>query len=90
MVELLQNTSNLKKVQDKETRFLLTYLFLFLKQFSFTLKKIKILKVLVFLYFAYADDTSFFVIDEGPVIEVMNAFDKAKCEIAGIGILKGV
>ena len=41
MVELLQHTSNLKKVQDKETRFLLVDLFL--------LKKIKILRALTLL-----------------------------------------
>ena len=55
----------------------------------------------IFLYSAYADNTTFFVCDEVSVIEVMNAFDKfslvsglkpneAKCEIAGIGVLKGV
>ena len=42
---LQQNTSNLKKVQDKETRFLLIYLFLFLKLPLFSLKKIKISRV---------------------------------------------
>ena len=53
------------------------------------------------VYFAYADDTTFFLSDEDSVIEVMNAFDKlsllsglkpneAKCEIAGIGVLKEV
>ena len=31
MVELLQNTSSLKKLEDKETQFSLIYLFLFLK-----------------------------------------------------------
>ena len=49
----------------------------------------------IFLYSAYADDETFFVIDEDSVIEVMGASDKfsfvsglkhneAKCEIAGI------
>ena len=55
----------------------------------------------IFLYSAYADDTTFFLSDEDSVIEVINAFHKfslvsglkpneAKCEIAGIGVLKGV
>ena len=53
----------------------------------------------IFLYSAYADDTTFFVSDEDSAKEVMNAFDKfslisglkpnkTKCEIAGIGVLK--
>ena len=103
MAELLQNTSNFKKVQDKDTQFLLIY-FLFLKLPLFSLKKIKILKVsifsTIFLYSAYADD-AFFLSDEDSVIEVINAVHKfslisglkpneAKCEIVGIGVLKGV
>ena len=55
----------------------------------------------IFPYSACADDTTFSVNDEDSVIEIMNAFDKfsllsrlklskAKCEIAGIGILKEV
>ena len=55
----------------------------------------------IFLYSAYSDDTTCFASDEDSVIDVMNAFDrfsllsgfkpnKAKCEIAGIDILKGV
>ena len=54
-----------------------------------------------FLYAAYADDTTFFLKDTKSVIELMNIFDtfskfsglkpnKSKCEIAGIGVLKGV
>ena len=54
----------------------------------------------IFLYSAYVE-IHFFLSDEDSVIEVMNAFDKislvcglkpseAKCEIAGIGVLKGV
>ena len=54
-----------------------------------------------FLYTAYADDTTFFLKDKESVKKVMNVFDtfsiysglkpnKSKCEIAGIGILKGV
>ena len=55
----------------------------------------------IFLYSAYANDTTFFLSNEDFVIEVINAFHKfslvsglkpneAKCEIAGIGVLKGV
>ena len=55
----------------------------------------------IFLYSAHADDTTFFLTDEDSVTEVINAFHKfspvsglkpneAKCEIAGIGVLKGV
>ena len=55
----------------------------------------------MFLNSAYAVVTTFSVSDEDPVIKVMNAFDKfpllsglkpnkAKCEIAGIGVLKRV
>ena len=55
----------------------------------------------IFLYSAYADDTTFFLSAEDSVIEVINAFHKfslvsglkpneAKCEIAGIGVLKEV
>ena len=54
-----------------------------------------------FLYTAYADDTTFFLKDKESVKKVMNVFDtfsiysglkpnKSKCEIAGIGVLKGV
>ena len=53
-----------------------------------------------FLYIAYADDTSFFLINENSVTEVIQIFEhfsvfsglkpnKSKREIAGIGILKG-
>ena len=53
------------------------------------------------MYTAYADDTTFFLKDKESVKKVMNVFDtfsiysglkpnKSKCEIAGIGILKGV
>ena len=81
------------------------YLFLFLKLPLFSLKKIKILRVLIFLtiysYILLMSRYTFFLSDEDSVIEVMNAFDKislvcglkpseAKCEIAGIGVLKGV
>ena len=54
-----------------------------------------------FLYTAYVDDTTFFLKDKESVIKVMNIFDtfsiysslkpnKSICEIAGIGVLKGV
>ena len=54
-----------------------------------------------FLYTAYADDTTFFLKDEKSVVELMNIFDtfskfsglkpnKSKCDIAGLGALKGV
>ena len=53
-----------------------------------------------FLYTAYADDTTFFVKSQTSVIEILKVFDKfskisglkpnkSKCEIAGIGALKG-
>ena len=55
---------------------------------------------IIFLYSAYVHDATIFLSDEDSVIEVMNGFDKfslvsgintnkAKCEIAGIGVLKG-
>ena len=54
-----------------------------------------------FLYTAYADNTTFFLKDEKSVIELMKTFNvfstfsglkpkKGKCEIAGLGALKGV
>ena len=54
-----------------------------------------------FLYTAYADDTTFFLSNENSVTEVTQIFEqfsifsglkpyKSKCEIAGIGVLKGV
>ena len=54
-----------------------------------------------FLYTAYADDATFFLKDEKSVVELMKTFDifstffglkpnKSKCEIAGLGALKGV
>ena len=54
-----------------------------------------------FQYTAYADDTTFFLKDTKSVIYLMNIFDtfskfsglipnKSKCEIAGIGALKGL
>ena len=54
-----------------------------------------------FLYTAYADDATFFLKDTKSIIELMDIFDtsskffvlkpnKSKCEIAGIGVLKGM
>ena len=54
-----------------------------------------------FLYTTYADDTTFFLKNKGSVLEVMNTFqmfteysglrlNTTKCEIAGLGVLKGV
>ena len=53
-----------------------------------------------FLYTAYADDTTFSLKDKESVKKVMNVSDtfslysglklKSKCEIAGIGVRKGV
>ena len=54
-----------------------------------------------FLYTAYVDDTTSFLKDKESVKKVINVFDtfsiysglkpnKSKCEIAGIGVLKGV
>ena len=54
-----------------------------------------------FLYTAYADDTTFFLQNEKSATEVLNNFNimsqfsglkinKSKCEVAGIGVMKGV
>ena len=51
MVELLQNTSNLKKVQDKETRFLLTYFVLVLEIVFIYVKENKNIKGISILIF---------------------------------------
>ena len=83
------------------------YLFILVLEVAFLYikenKNIKDINIFnnVFLYSAYADNTTFFVRDEDSAIEVMNPFDKfslltglktdkTKCEIAGIGALKGV
>ena len=73
--------------------------------FSFTKESQKLNGLDIFdktiLYTAYVDDTTFFLKDTKSVIELMNIFDtfskfsglkpnKSKCEIAGIGVLKGV
>ena len=83
------------------------YLFILVLEIAFIFikenKNIKGINIFdnIFLYSAYADDTTFFLSDEDSVIEVINAFHKfslvsglkpneVKCEIAGIGVLKGV
>ena len=54
-----------------------------------------------FLYTAYADDTTFFLKDKNSIILLSDVFrnfslfsglkpNKSKCEIEGIGVLKGV
>ena len=86
---------------------ILHYLFIFLIEKVFTLiKENKDIHRLtffdhIFLYTAYADDTTFFLKDKESVKEVMNVFDTlsicsglkpnmSKCEIPGIGVLKEV
>ena len=77
----------------------LEIVFLFTKES----KKINDLNIFdkTFLYTAYADNTTFFLKDKKSVVELMNIFytfsefsglkpNKSKCEIAGIGALKGV
>ena len=83
------------------------YLFILVLEIAFIFikenKNIKGINIFdnIFLYSAYADDTTFFLSDEDSVIEIINAFHKfslvsglkpneAKCVIAGIGVLKGV
>ena len=83
------------------------YLFILVLEIAFTFikenKNIKGINIFdnIFLYSAYADDTTFFLSDEDSVIEVINAFhkfslvsglkpNKANCETARIGVLKGV
>ena len=83
------------------------YLFILVLEIAFIFikdnKNIKGINIFdnIFLYSAYAGDTTFFLSGEDSVIEVMKAFHKfslvfdlkpneAKCEIAGIGVLKGV
>ena len=58
------------------------YLFILVLEIAFIFikenKNIKGINIFdnIFLYSAYADDTTFFLSDEDSVIEVMNAFDK--------------
>ena len=76
------------------------YLFILVLEIVLNLIKQNKLKH-AFLYTAYADDTTFFSKYEESVKKVMNVFDffsiysglkpnKSKCEIAGIGVQKGV
>ena len=71
--------------------------------FSKEIKNINCLNMFdkTFLYKACADDTTFFLKDVKSSIDLINIFDtfskfsglkpnKSKCEIAGIGVLKGV
>ena len=55
----------------------------------------------MFLYTAYADDTTFFLSGENSVTKIIQTFehfsffsglnpDKSKCEITGIGVVKEV
>ena len=66
-------------------------------------KDIKRLKILgnTFLYTAYADDTTFFLKNLGSIKELLNTVSLfssfsglkpklSKCEVAGIGLLKGL
>ena len=83
------------------------YLFILVLEIAFIFikenKNIKGINIFdnIFLYSAYADDTTFFLSDEDSVIEVINAFhefspvcglktNEAKCETAGIGVRKGI
>ena len=79
--------------------FVLEIVFLFTKES----KKINGLKIFdkTFLYTVHADDTTFFLKDKKPVVELIKIFDtfskfsglksnKSKWEIVGIGALKGV
>ena len=71
-------------------------LFVFIKSIE-NIKGIEIFKY-IFLYIAYADDSTFFLRDILSVKEPINQFyhfyglkaNIGKCEIAGIGFLKGV
>ena len=77
----------------------LEVLFIFIKN-NENIKGIEIFKH-AFLYTAYADDSTFFLRDIPSVKELINSFNQfyhfsclkaniEKCEIAGIGSLKGV
>ena len=77
----------------------LEVLFVFIKS-NENIKGIEIFKH-AFLYTAYADDSTFFLRDIPSVKELINSFNQfyhfsglkaniEKCEIAGIGSLKGV
>ena len=91
-----------KRYKTRRSNFCLFILVLEIA-FIFVNKNIKGINIFdnIFLYSAYADDTTFFLSDRDSVIEVINAFHKfslvsglksneAKYEIAGISALKGV
>ena len=88
----------LKKVLVKVIRFLYIYSFLFLLNKNDS--SIKCINY-VFLYTAYADDSTFFLKDLASVKNLLDIFSYyskysglkpnfSKCEIAGVGSLKGV
>ena len=81
MVDLPYNTSTLKKgVRRRDP--ISAYLFIIVLEIALLYvkenKNVKGINVFnnIFLYSAYADDTTFFVSDEGSVTEVMKVFDK--------------
>ena len=102
------NTTKYLKL-EKDTRQgspISAYLFILVLKIVFLcIKENKIIKGLnifnhIFLYTAYANDTTFFLKDKESLIEAMKFFDifssfsvlkpnKSKSEIAGIGVLKG-
>ena len=91
---------------NKEIRYLHICLKLVLEiffLFFFNSPKVKGLNIFKheFLYTIYADDTTFFLKNRNSIIELMNELNyfsncsglkpnKAKCEIAGIGVLNWV
>ena len=70
---------------------MLEILFIFIKKHP-EIKGIEIFEH-CFLYTAYAENTTFFLNDAQSIenlVEIFNTFNLTKCEIAGIGALKGV
>ena len=105
MQGLQQKKFKLEKGTSKGDR-ILAYLLILVLEIVFNLiKKNKDTHAVTlfdhtFPYTAYADDTTFFLEDEGSVKKVMNVLDilfiysglkpnKSKCEIAGTGFLTG-
>ena len=77
MVDLPYNTSTLKKgVRRRDP--ISAYLFIIVLEIALLYINVKGINVFknIFLYSAYADDTTFFVSDKDSVTEVMKAFDK--------------
>ena len=83
-----------------------SYLFVLCLEILFTIvknnKDIKSLRIIgkIFLYTAYADDTTFFLKDLGSIKELLNTIslfssfsglkpNLSKCKVAGIGLFKG-